>query len=104
MIALRTQQIIAHESGAANVVDPLGGSYFIEKLTREMEEGAFEYFRKIDDFGGMIEAIDAGFPQREIQDSAYQYQLAVDCSDVGGCDRRAVRPVDGAPYIGAIKA
>ncbi len=81
LIALRTQQIIAHESGAANVVDPLGGSYFIEKLTREMEEGALEYFRKIDDFGGMIEAIDAGFPQREIQDSAYQYQLAVDAKD-----------------------
>jgi methylmalonyl-CoA mutase N-terminal domain/subunit len=81
LIALRTQQIIAHESGAANVVDPLGGSYFIEKLTREMEEGAFEYFRKIDDFGGMIEAVDAGFPQREIQDSAYQYQLAVDSKD-----------------------
>src|SRR5215216_3708026 len=81
LIALRTQQIIAHESGAANVVDPLGGSYFIEKLTREMEEGTFEYFRKIDDFGGMIEAIDAGFPQREIQESAYQYQLAVDSKD-----------------------
>jgi methylmalonyl-CoA mutase N-terminal domain/subunit len=81
LIALRTQQIIAHESGAANVVDPLGGSYFIEKLTREMEEGTFEYFRKIDDFGGMIEAIDVGYPQREIQDSAYQYQLAVDAKD-----------------------
>jgi methylmalonyl-CoA mutase N-terminal domain/subunit len=81
LIALRTQQIIAHESGAANVVDPLGGSYFIEKLTRDLEEGALEYFRKIDDFGGMIEAIDAGFPQREIQDSAYQYQLAVDAKD-----------------------
>ena len=81
LIALRTQQIIAHESGTANVVDPLGGSYFVEKLTRDMEEGAFEYFRKIDDFGGMIEAIDAGFPQREIQDSAYQYQLAVDAKD-----------------------
>jgi methylmalonyl-CoA mutase N-terminal domain/subunit len=81
LIALRTQQIIAHESGAANTIDPLGGSYFIEKLTREMEEGAFEYFRKIDDFGGMIEAIDAGFPQREIQESSYQYQLAVESKD-----------------------
>ncbi len=81
LIALRTQQIIAHESGVTNVVDPLGGSYFIEKLTREMEEGTFDYFRKIDDFGGMIEAIDAGFPQREIQDSAYHYQLAVDAKD-----------------------
>ena len=81
LIALRTQQIIAHESGAANTIDPLGGSYFIEKLTREMEEGTFEYFRKIDDFGGMIEAIDAGFPQREIQESSYQYQLAVESKD-----------------------
>jgi methylmalonyl-CoA mutase N-terminal domain/subunit len=81
LIALRTQQIIAHESGVTNTVDPLGGSYFIEKLTRDMEEGAFEYFRKIDDFGGMVEAVDAGFPQREIQESSYQYQLAVDSRD-----------------------
>src|ERR687884_519782 len=81
LIALRTQQIIAHESGVANTVDPLGGSYFIEKLTREMEEGAFEYFRKIDGFGGMVEAVDAGFPQREIQDSAYEYQMAVETKD-----------------------
>jgi methylmalonyl-CoA mutase N-terminal domain/subunit len=81
LIALRTQQIIAHESGVVNTLDPLGGSYFLEKLTREMEEGAFEYFRKIDDFGGMIEAIDAGFPQREIQDSAYEYQKAVESKD-----------------------
>src|ERR1041384_1988763 len=70
LIALRTQQIIAEETGVVNTVDPLGGSYFLEKLTRDMEEGAFEYFRKIDDFGGMIEAIEAGFPQREIQDSS----------------------------------
>ena len=81
LIGLRTQQIIAHESGVTNTVDPLGGSYFIEKLTRDMEEGTLEYFRKIDDFGGMIEAIDAGFPQREIQESSYQYQLAVDSRD-----------------------
>lgn len=81
LIALRTQQVIAHESGVTNTVDPLGGSYFVEKLTREMEEGAFEYFRKIDELGGMIEAIDAGFPQREIQESSYQYQLAVESKD-----------------------
>jgi methylmalonyl-CoA mutase N-terminal domain/subunit len=81
LIALRTQQIIAHESGVPNTIDPMGGSYFIEKLTREMEEGALEYFRKIDDFGGMIEAVDAGFPQREIQESSYQYQLAVESKD-----------------------
>jgi methylmalonyl-CoA mutase N-terminal domain/subunit len=81
LIGLRTQQIIAHESGVTNTVDPLGGSYFLEKLTRDMEEGAFEYFRKIDDFGGMVEAIEAGFPQREIQDSSYEFQKAVECRD-----------------------
>ena len=81
LIALRTQQIIAHESGVANTIDPLGGSYFLEKLTREMEDGAFEYFRKIDAFGGMVEAVDAGFPQREIHDSSYQYQVAVETGD-----------------------
>ncbi|MEW6208647.1 MAG: methylmalonyl-CoA mutase family protein [Acidobacteriota bacterium] len=81
LIALRTQQIIAHESGVTNTIDPLGGSYFVEKLTRDMEEGAFEYFRKIDAFGGMIEAVDAGFPQREIQEASYQYQLAVESKD-----------------------
>ena len=81
LIALRTQQIIAHESGAMNTVDPLGGSYFIEKLTRDMEEGAFDYFDKIDAFGGMVEAVDAGFPQREIQEASYQYQLAVEARE-----------------------
>ena len=81
LIALRTQQIIAHESGVANTVDPLGGSYFLEKMTRDMEEGAFDYFRKIDDLGGMVEAIDAGYPQREIQDSSYEYQMAVESGD-----------------------
>lgn len=81
LIALRTQQIIAHESGVTNTIDPLGGSYFIEKLTRDMEEGAFEYFRRIDDFGGMVEAVDAGFPQRELQDSSYEYQKAVESRD-----------------------
>lgn len=81
LIALRTQQIIAHESGVINTVDPLGGSYFVEKLTRDMEEGAFEYFRKIDEFGGMIEAIEAGYPQREIQDAAYRYQMAVETKE-----------------------
>src|SRR5207253_6181145 len=57
LIALRTQQIIAHESGVTNTIDPLGGSYFIEKLTRDLEEGAFDYFRKIDGYGGMVEAV-----------------------------------------------
>jgi methylmalonyl-CoA mutase N-terminal domain/subunit len=81
LIALRTQQVIAHESGVVNTVDPLGGSYFLEKLTRDMEEGAFDYFRKIDGLGGMVEAIDAGYPQREIQDSSYEYQKAVESGD-----------------------
>jgi methylmalonyl-CoA mutase N-terminal domain/subunit len=77
-LALRTQQIIAHESGVAAVTDPLGGSYFVEALTRDMERGTFEYFDAIDRMGGMVEAIEAGFPQREVADSAYRFQQAVD--------------------------
>ncbi len=78
LIALRTQQIIAEETGVVNTVDPLGGSYFVESLTNKMIDGCFDYFDKIDGFGGMIEAIEAGFPQREIQESAYQYQKALE--------------------------
>jgi methylmalonyl-CoA mutase N-terminal domain/subunit len=81
LIALRTQQIIAEETGVANTVDPLGGSYFVEALTAKMEQGALDYFRKIDSLGGMVAAIEKGFPQREIQDSAYQYQKAVERGD-----------------------
>ena len=81
LIALRTQQIIAEETGVANTVDPLGGSYFVEALTDKMEQGALDYFRKIDSMGGMVAAIEKGFPQREIQDSAYQYQKAVERGD-----------------------
>jgi methylmalonyl-CoA mutase N-terminal domain/subunit len=77
-IALRTQQIIAHESGVANSVDPLGGSYAIEALTDRMEAGCFDYFKRIDDLGGMLSAIERGFPQREIADSAYRYQQEID--------------------------
>jgi methylmalonyl-CoA mutase N-terminal domain/subunit len=77
-IALRTQQIIAHESGVTNCIDPLGGSYFVEQLTLEMEDEAMEYIRKIDDMGGMVKAIELGFPQREIINSAYWYQKAVE--------------------------
>ncbi len=77
-IALRTQQIIAHESGVPNSIDPLGGAYMVEALTRDMEKEAGEYIKKIDDMGGMVKAIELGFPQREIADSAYQYQTAVD--------------------------
>jgi methylmalonyl-CoA mutase, N-terminal domain len=77
-LALRTQQIIAHESGVANVVDPLGGSYFVEKLTRDMVDGAFAYFDQIDRMGGMVDAIERGFPQKEIAESAYRFQQAVE--------------------------
>jgi methylmalonyl-CoA mutase N-terminal domain/subunit len=77
-VALRTQQIIAHESGTANTVDPIAGSYYVESLTNEMEEKAMEYIRKIDDMGGAIAAIEKGFFQREIADSAYKYQREVD--------------------------
>jgi methylmalonyl-CoA mutase N-terminal domain/subunit len=78
LIALRTQQIIAEETGVVNTVDPLGGSWYIESLTEKMITGCFEYFDKIDGFGGMVEAVEAGFPQREIQESAYLYQKAVE--------------------------
>src|SRR5438128_4654849 len=78
LIALRTQQIIAEETGVANTIDPLGGSYFVEALTRKMEAGALDYFRKIDTMGGMVAAIENGFPQRELQESAYRYQKAVE--------------------------
>ncbi len=74
--ALRTQQILAHESGILNTVDPLGGSWFVEEMTRRMVEGTLDYFRRIDDMGGMVEAIEAGFPQREIMDAAFAYQRA----------------------------
>ena len=81
LIALRTQQIIAEETGVANTVDPLGGSYFLEALTNKMEEGALDYFQRIDRMGGMVEAVEKGFPQREIQESAYQYQKALERRD-----------------------
>ncbi len=77
-IALRTQQVIAYESGVINCIDPLGGSYFVEKLTSDMEKEAKEYIKKIDDMGGMVKAIELGFPQKEIADAAYRYQKAVE--------------------------
>jgi methylmalonyl-CoA mutase, N-terminal domain len=73
-LALRTQHVIAHESGVPNTVDPLGGSYFVETLTDEMERAAYEYFARIDELGGMIEAIKQSFPQREIADASFRYQ------------------------------
>src|SRR4029077_9623040 len=75
---LRTQQIIAFESGAPNTADPLGGSWFVEKLTDEMERAAYEYFARIDELGGMVEAIRRNFPQREIADAAFTYQRELD--------------------------
>jgi len=77
-LALRTQQIIANESGVTNVVDPLAGSYFLERLTLDMERGALDYFEKIDAMGGMVPAIERGYPQREIAESAYRFQQAVE--------------------------
>ena len=77
-VALRTQQIIAHESGATNTIDPLAGSYYVEALTNEMEQKASEYIQKVDDMGGAIVAIEKGFFQKEIADSSYKYQIEID--------------------------
>src|ERR687895_392136 len=77
-LALRTQQVIAHEPGAPNTADPLGGSYFVEKLTDELEQEAYRYFARIDELGGMVEAIKQDFPQREIADASFQFQREVD--------------------------
>jgi len=77
-LALRTQQIIAHESGVTNTVDPFGGSYFVERLTLDMERGAKEYFDVIDRMGGMVEAIEEGYPQKEIAEASYRFQQAVE--------------------------
>lgn len=80
-IALRTQQIIANESGIANVVDPLAGSYAIEALTKQIEEGAMKYINDIDEMGGMMTAIEKGYPQKHIQDAAYDYQKSIETGD-----------------------
>jgi methylmalonyl-CoA mutase N-terminal domain/subunit len=77
-IALRTQQLIAHETGVANTIDPLGGSYYVEALTNELEKRAHDYFDEIDKLGGVIPAIDKGFFQKEISRSAYDYQKALE--------------------------
>jgi methylmalonyl-CoA mutase N-terminal domain/subunit len=77
-IALRTQQIIAEETGVANTIDPLGGAYFVEALTDQLEERAYDYFHKIDELGGMVEAVKRGFPQREIADAAFDLQREID--------------------------
>ena len=80
-LSLRTQQIIAHETGVTSIVDPLGGSYFVEKLTRDLEEETLAYFDTIDRMGGMVEAIENGYPQREVAESAYAFQQAVEQRD-----------------------
>ena len=80
-LALRTQQIIAHETGITEVVDPFGGSYFVEKLTNDLEAEALDYFSRIDAMGGMVEAIEHGYPQREIAESAYRFQQAIETRD-----------------------
>jgi methylmalonyl-CoA mutase, N-terminal domain len=77
-IALRTQQIIAHETGVANTIDPLGGSYFVEALTDELERQAYAYFARIDELGGMVDAVKQSFPQREIADAAFELQTEID--------------------------
>ncbi len=80
-IALRTQQIIAYESGVTQTADPLGGSYFLENLTLQMENGALDYFGKLDAMGGMVKAIERGYPQKEIAEASYQYQRAVEAKE-----------------------
>ncbi len=80
-LALRTQQVIAYESGVAETADPLGGSYAIEHLTDEIEEGAVEYLKKIEAMGGMLRAIETGYVQREIQEAAYRYQKAIEAQE-----------------------
>jgi methylmalonyl-CoA mutase N-terminal domain/subunit len=80
-VALRTQQVIAHETGVANTIDPLGGSYFLEALTDELERQAYAYFARIDELGGMVEAVKQNFPQREIADAAFELQNRIDAGE-----------------------
>jgi methylmalonyl-CoA mutase, N-terminal domain len=91
-IALRTQQILAHESGVADVIDPLGGSYFVERSTLDMEQGACRYFEKLDAMGGMVRAIEAGYPQKEIAEASYAHQRAVEAEEkiIVGVNRYAI--------------
>jgi methylmalonyl-CoA mutase N-terminal domain/subunit len=77
-IALRTQQVIAHETGVTNTIDPLGGAYFVEALTDRLEEQAYAYFARIDELGGMVEAVKQSFPQREIADASFELQTEID--------------------------
>jgi methylmalonyl-CoA mutase N-terminal domain/subunit len=100
-LALRTQQIIAEESGVVNTVDPLGGSYFVEALTNQTEAAVYEYFRRINDFGGVIPAIKAGFLQQEIADASYRHQREVDSRDrtIVGVNRYVSEEAPGIPIL-----
>src|SRR5438034_1449907 len=100
-VALRTQQIIAHETGVANTIDPLGGSYFVEALTDEMERAAYEYFARIDELGGMVEAVKQNFPQREIADASYELQNEIDAGRriVVGVNRHTEGDDDDHPIL-----
>ena len=100
LLALRTQQVIAHESGVVDVVDPLGGSYYLERLTEDLQAGARDCFAAIDRYGGMIEAIEDGYPQREVAESAYRLQQAVEsgAQTIVGVNRY-VEPAGGEPPI-----
>jgi methylmalonyl-CoA mutase, N-terminal domain len=102
-IALRTQQIIAYESGVAQTVDPLGGSYFVERMTLDMEKGAFDYFDKLDAMGGMVKAIEKGYPQKEIAEASYQFQRATEAKEkitVGANEFVVEEPSPNILYIG----
>ncbi|HSF06310.1 MAG TPA: methylmalonyl-CoA mutase family protein [Methylomirabilota bacterium] len=100
-VALRTQQILADETGVALTIDPLGGSYYVERLTDQMEAAALEYIKRIDAMGGMVRAIDTGFPQREIADAAYRYQLLDDRGDkvTVGVNKYAMRETQPINYL-----
>lgn len=104
-IALRTQQIIAYESGLADVVDPLGGSYYVEAMTNAIEKEAMEYIKKIDEMGGAVEAIEKGYIQKEIQDSAYAWQMAVESGEktIVGVNKFQIeeKPVEGLLRVDA---
>src|SRR5512133_986087 len=116
-IALRTQQIIAHETGAANTIDPLGGSYFVEALTDELERQAYDYFAKIDELGGMVAAVKQNYPQREIADASYELQAEIDAgkrivvgvneyreSDERPLELHRVDPAMEAKQVGRLRA
>jgi methylmalonyl-CoA mutase, N-terminal domain len=100
-VALRTQQVIAHETGVASTVDPLGGSYFLESLTDEMEQRCYEYFRKIDELGGMVESVKGNYPQREIADAAFVLQQEIDSGErvVVGVNRYVAADEEPIPTL-----